>query len=124
MMLYGLAAENLIKAILVAKDSGLASKGTFPNWFKKHALCKLARRAGLFVSQSQEHLLKRLQEFVECGKYPVGLREGEGRYTWVHCEPVDLSDTLQLLGYLEEELERASGGHVVASADLRGLHTR
>jgi hypothetical protein len=124
MMLYGLAAENLIKAIIVAKHSGIASKGTFPDWFKKHNLAALATRASLFVSHSQKHLLKRLQEFVECGKYPVGLREAEGRSTWVHFGSLDWNDTLQLLGYLEEGLERTSGGYAVACPDLRGLHTR
>ena len=124
MMLYGLAAENLIKAIIAAKQPSLASEGRLPRWFTNHNLAALARRAGLPVPCSQEHLLKRLQGFVECGKYPVGLREGEGRSTWVFSEPVDSNDTFQLLGYLEDELARASGGCVVACPDLRGIHTR
>ncbi len=109
MMLYGLAAENLIKAIIVATSPSLASEGGLPRWFTNHNLVKLAKRAGLPVSHSQEHLLKRLQEFVECGKYPVGLREGQGRSTWVSFGPSDSNDALQLLGYLEEELQRTSG---------------
>lgn len=124
MMLYGLAAENLIKGIIVAKDPAVASDGTLPKWFTKHNLAALAQRAGLFVSHSQEYLLKRLQEFVECGKYPVGLREGHGRSTWVSFGAIDRNDTFQLLGYLQDELERAIGGYVVRCRDLRGLHTR
>lgn len=120
MMLYGLAAENFIKAIIVAKK--LVSEGSFPKWFKNHDLPSLARRAGFPVAHSHEHLLKRLKEFVECGKYPVGLREGHGRFTWVFSEPGDSSDTLQLLEYLEEELQRASGGFVVAHPDLSRIH--
>ena len=123
MMLYGLAAENLIKGIIVAKCPSLASEGNLPQWFTKHNLAALARRADLPVPLSQDHLLKRLQQFVECGKYPVGRREGEGHSTWVFSKPLDSSDTLQLLQYLEEELERASGGFVVASPDLRGIHS-
>ena len=122
MMLYGLAAENLIKAIIVAKNPSLASKGALPRWFTNHNLVALAKRAGLPVPRSQEHLLKRLREFVECGKYPVGLCEGQGRSTWVLSEPSDSNDAFQLLGCLEEELQRASGGRVVPSPDLRGIH--
>jgi len=124
MMLYGLAAENLIKGIIVARSPSLASEGKLPQWFTKHNLAVLARRADLPVPLSQEHLLKRLQQFVECGKYPVGRREGEGHSTWVFSEPLDSSDTVQLLQYLEEELERASGGFVVAGPGLRGIHGR
>jgi len=124
MMLYGLAAENLIKGIIVARYPLLASGGKLPQWFTKHNLAALARRADLPVPLTQEHLLKRLQGFVECGKYPVGRREGEGHSTWVFTEPLDSSDAVQLLQYLEEELERASGGFVVASPGLRGIHRR
>lgn len=124
MMLYGLAAENLIKAIIVAKKlvRKEVSEGTFPKWFRNHDLPALARRAGLSVSRSQEHLLKRLKDFVECGKYPVGLREGQGRFTWVFTEPVDCNDALQLLDYLEEEFHQASSGFASAYPDLRGIH--
>jgi hypothetical protein len=124
MMLYGLAAENLIKGIIAAKNPSLAAGGTLPRWFTNHNLAALARRAGLPVAVSQEHLFRRLQQFVECGKYPVGRREGEGCSTWVFSDPLDSSDTLQLLQYLEEELERASGGFAAANANLRGIHSR
>jgi hypothetical protein len=124
MMLYGLAAENLIKGIIVARQPLLASQGKVPRWFTKHNLAALARRADLPVPVSQEHLLKRLQQFAECGKYRVGRREGEGRSTWVFSEPLDSSDTVQLLQYLEKELEQASSGFVVASPGLRGIHGR
>ena len=65
MMLYGLAAENLIKAIIMAKKpvdvKTWLSEGSFPDWLTKgHNLPELARRAGLPVPRSQEHLLKRL----------------------------------------------------------------
>jgi hypothetical protein len=122
MMLYGLAAENLIKAIIVAREPSLASEGVLPRSFTNHNLVKLARRAGLPVPHNQEHLLKRLQEFVECGKYPVGLHEGQGHSTWVSSEPTDSDNALQLLQYLEKELQRASGGFVVPPFDLREIH--
>lgn len=127
MMLYGFAAENLIKAIIVAKNPICGplfpvSKGTLVGRFANHNLPELVKEAGLGVSASQEHLLKRLKEFIECGKYPVGRREGEGRATQVSFGALDWSDVLQLLGYLEEELQRASGGLVAAHPDLRGIH--
>ena len=121
MMLYGLAAENLIKGMIVAKNPSLASKGSLPKGFRTHNLVELARQAGLPVSRSQEHLLKRLQVFVECGKYPVGLREGQDRSAWVSFGPSDSNDALQLLGYLEEELQRTSRGYVLPPPDLRGI---
>jgi hypothetical protein len=127
MMLYGFAAENLIKAIIVAKNPTCASsfpvsKGTLDDKFANHNLLELAKKAGLCVSATQEHLLKRLKEFIECGKYPVGRREGQGRATQFSFGALDWSDVFQLLGYLEEELQRASGGHVTAHPDLRGIH--
>lgn len=127
MMLYGLASENLIKAIIVAKKpvSNLTfplSKGSFPGWFKKHDLTALAKCAGLWVSQSQQHLLNRLKVFVECGKYPVGLREGQDDSTQFFSEEYEWNDVFQLLDHLEEELQKASGGHVSAHPDLRGIH--
>ena len=121
MMLYGLAAENLIKAIIVAKNPSLASKGALPGSFRNHNLVALAKQGGLPISRREEHLLKRLREFVECGKYPVGLREGQGRSTWVSFGPSDSNDALQLLEYLEKELQRASGGYVLPSPDLRAI---
>jgi len=127
MMLYGLAAENLIKAIIVARKPASdilfpLTKGSFPRWFKKHDLTALAKRAGLWVSHSQEHLLSRLKVFVECGKYPVGLWEGQDRSTQFLSEEFDWDDVFQLLDHLEEELHKASGGYVAAHPDLRGIH--
>ena len=127
MMLYGFAAENLIKAIIVAKNpicgpSFPVSNGALVHRFANHNLPELAKEAGLRVSASQEHLLKRLKEFIECGKYPVGRREGQGQATRVSFAELDWSDVFQLLGYLEEELQQASGSFVAAHPDLRGIH--
>jgi len=122
MMLYGLAAENLIKGVIVAKNPFLASKGNLPNWFTKHNLASLAVRAGLPVLSPQQHLLKRLQNYVESGKYPVARQEGQGGSTWVSFGAVDSNDILRLLEYLEEELRGASGGFVVPHPRLAAIH--
>ncbi|MEI6624061.1 MAG: hypothetical protein WCP28_19385, partial [Actinomycetes bacterium] len=111
LMLYGLAAENFIKAMLAFRFQ--ASKdGRLTSVMKGHSLVKLARQAGLPVPQTQEHLLGRLEQFIKNGKYPAGLCEGDGRATFTLTEPFDLDDTLQLLEYLDEELERSMGGDV------------
>jgi hypothetical protein len=127
MMLYGLAVENLMKAVIVARKpiSDICfplSEGLFPRWFKSHDLLALAKRADLGVSRSQEHLLRRLRVFVECGKYPVGLREGQDYSTHVFSDPLDWNDVFQLLEYLEEELQKASSGYLTAPPDLRAIH--
>lgn len=135
MMLYGLATENLIKAIIVAKNPELKSErtekrhdlvarphGPLPGWFRTHDLLSLAKRAGLPIPRTHEHLLKRLQRFVECGKYHVDLREGQDRSTWVSFGSSDSNDALQLLQYLDGELERVSGEFVKAPADVRRIH--
>jgi hypothetical protein len=109
MMLFGLAAENMLKAIVAALNPTIGDGGILPRWFAIHDLVKLARIAGLPTAQGQDHFLRRLQAFIECGKYPVGLREGHGRVTWVSLEPGDTRDALNLLEYLEEHLERVSG---------------
>src|SRR5262245_45896229 len=36
MMLYGLAAENLIKGIIVARDSTIRNAERLPRWFANH----------------------------------------------------------------------------------------
>ena len=102
MMLYGVAAENLLKAIIVAKNpmcgpSFPVSKGTLVGGFANHNLPELAKKAGLRVSATQDHLLERLKEFTECGKYPVGRREGQGGATQVSIGALDWSDVFQLL---------------------------
>ena len=115
MMLYGLAVENLIKAIIVARKPASdvcfpLSDGRFPPWFTRHDLLALAKRADLGVFRSQEHLLRRLKVFVEFGKYPVGLREGQDRPTRVFSDPIGWNDVFQLLEYPRRNFRRQAAG--------------
>ncbi|MDF0650733.1 MAG: hypothetical protein P0121_04575 [Nitrospira sp.] len=72
LMLYGLAIENLLKAIIVATGSPLDKNGRIS--FKMHKLSELARSAGIRVAQKDEFFLNKLTEFVEwAGRYPVPL---------------------------------------------------
>ena len=71
-VLYAIAAENLLKATIVAlgKDP-IGDNGRIQGWFATHDLVSLAEHAGL-GSPSQD-LLAQLTEFIKAGKYPVGL---------------------------------------------------
>lgn len=72
LMLYGLAIENLAKAVTVAADSPLDSKGRVS--FKSHKLAALVTSAKIRVSPKDELFLNKLTEFVEwAGRYPVPL---------------------------------------------------
>lgn len=69
LMLFGLAIENLAKAVIVSRRSPLDSVGQVR--FRNHDLPSLIREAGLSVSGEELILLQRLQGFIEwAGKYP------------------------------------------------------
>jgi hypothetical protein len=84
LMLYGLVVEILLKAGLAAKGLAISSTGKFGK--KSHNLQSLAQDLGLRLSNAENELLERLQNFVEwAGRYPIPLRK-EGLY------PRDLLD--------------------------------
>jgi len=73
--LMGLAFENMVKGILVARDSSLVSSGKL--W--SHDLLALFDKVGLELSAEDRDLLRRLGECVLwAGRYPVPKRE-EGK---------------------------------------------
>jgi hypothetical protein len=72
LMLYGLAIENLAKAIIVASGSPLDKNGRIS--FKKHKLAELVRSTRIRVTSKDESFLNKLTAFVEwAGRYPVPL---------------------------------------------------
>ncbi len=76
LMLYGLAIENLAKAIVVATGSPLDKKGRIA--FKTHKLVDLVRNTKIRMTSKDEFLLNKLTEFVEwAGRYPVPLSFGK-----------------------------------------------
>jgi hypothetical protein len=76
-VLYALAIENLLKAIIVARGQDpIGRKGQLEGWFTHHDLNKLAKRAG--IRHLNEDLLAQLSEFIKSGKYPVGLSDSDG----------------------------------------------
>ena len=69
-MLAGFAIENLLKGLLVARESPFDENGRFK--FATHDLRQLAQDAGYELDESENRLLERVQEFtVWTGRYPV-----------------------------------------------------
>jgi hypothetical protein len=72
MLLIGLAAENLVKGILVARHDGPTSAGMLAKDLKSHQLLDLLNRAGVRLDDDQSYLVQRLEVFVVwAGRYPV-----------------------------------------------------
>jgi len=74
LVLYGLAIENLAKAVLVAQGVDATTAGALNRKLKHHNLSQLFREARITLDAETSALLDRLQDFVEAGKYPVGAR--------------------------------------------------
>lgn len=79
-MLISYAAENLLKAAAVSRNSfkykeDFRLTGKFPSELKKHDLVELAESLGLAVSQVEEDLLRRLTRSATWfGRYPSPLK--------------------------------------------------
>lgn len=78
--LMGLAFENKVKGILIARDRTLASGGKLSRELtRNHDLLELIEKVGLELSMEDRDLLRRLGECVLwAGRYPVPKNE-EGR---------------------------------------------
>ena len=72
-LLYGLALENLLKAILVHNDPSRTSNGRLAEWpGGGHDLSVLAREAEVALDSVETDLLKRLSQFIKwAGRYPI-----------------------------------------------------
>ena len=78
-LLYGLAFENVIKALIVKKEGAMIDQGRLAKqWPRHHKLVDLASRAGIGLTPAQRDLLARLTAFVEwSGRYPIPLSRDE-----------------------------------------------
>ena len=77
-MLAGFAIENLLKGLLVARESPVEKDGKFK--FATHDLRQLAQDAGYELDESENRLLERVQEFtVWTGRYPVPIESDSMR---------------------------------------------
>jgi len=102
-LLYALGIENLLKATIVARQQDpIRADGTLAKWFTTHDLSVLADRAGL--GRVNKTVLKQLSEFITAGKYPAGLRDGDG--SRAHSYPPDgvIADIEKLLPRVEATL--------------------
>ncbi len=76
-LLYGLAFENILKAILIQDDPCRVQNGKLVKWpGGGHDLTALVEAAGLDLGSQSAQLLERLSMFVTwAGRYPVPIRE-------------------------------------------------
>lgn len=120
MVLYALAAENLLKAIIIAHGEDPAPSGRLAGWFKNHNLVEHAKRGKLsFIPRPG--LLETLREFIESGKYPIGIDSQSGLRTNQFIYP-DYPDTVfDLLTKLEDDLRAILPDKTFPATDLRNM---
>ncbi len=72
-LLYGLAFENLFKAVILKKEGTVIEDGKLQKWpGSGHGLVGLAERAEIQLPAAQRDLLSRLTAFIEWGgRYPI-----------------------------------------------------
>ena len=72
MMIAGLAIENLVKAVLVAKENIHFTKGRLPKELESHDLAKLLCRASVQLSEGETRLVARAADaIVWKGRYAI-----------------------------------------------------
>lgn len=77
-MLAGFAMENLLKGRLIALQGAAAQSGPFK--YKGHDLRQLAADAGYLLSDDENRLLERLEQFaVWTGRYPIPMNPEDMR---------------------------------------------
>jgi len=103
MVLYALAVENLLKAIIIARGEDPAPNGELESWFKHHDLTRHAKRAKLSFTPKRG-LLETLREFIESGKYPIGKNPQSGTRTNHFIHPYYPETVFELLEKLEDDL--------------------
>lgn len=118
MVLYAIAAENLLKAIRVALEGTPIVDGELPQHFKHHNLVAHADRAKVTLSDAETDLLRHLGDFMQAGRYPVPTAVGKTPRAWRFDFPGDVEKVWALLERLEAEL-RATGQDVLPAANLR-----
>ncbi|MFK4650077.1 hypothetical protein ABIF97_000011 [Bradyrhizobium japonicum] len=63
-MLHGVALESALKAVIINQDASLVQATKLANKLREHDLCKLAKMAGIALSQRDEDILKWVTEVV------------------------------------------------------------
>jgi hypothetical protein len=120
MVLYALAAENLLKAIIIARGEDPAPSGKLVEWFRTHKLVEHAKRARLsFIPRPG--LLETLREFIESGKYPIGTNPKSGLRTNQFIYPNYPDTVYDLLTKLEDDLRVILPDKTFPATDLRNM---
>jgi hypothetical protein len=71
-LLFGLAIENILKAIIIDRDPQPVNDGKLRGWPAAHDLLRLADFAAIEFDDRQKDLVRRIGAFVEwAGRYPV-----------------------------------------------------
>lgn len=115
MLLVGLAIENLVKGIYVARNPTACSSDHLPGELTKHKTIEFFERLNLSISQAEGQLLERIETFVLwAGRYPIPRRlddllprnhpdGGSGPLTYVTSADFEMLEALisRLTGALE-----------------------
>jgi hypothetical protein len=126
LLLYGLAAENLVKGILVAKgvlpivpDKKKGSLKLSED-IRSHKLVALCTNAGIGLDDAERDLLNNLTWTVEAGKYPVGTKPAiaPADPTPVWLELTNLDGVCALLEKLEGALRGTGEPWVLEQVEL------
>ena len=126
LLLFGFAAENLAKGVLVANGVLPAvpdnKKGSLKlnDKIKGHNLDALCVAAGLVLDPTDTDVLNDLSWTTQAGKYPVGTRPAisPGGPTPMFLELTNLDRACQLLERLEDALRNTGHPWVLEKVDL------
>ena len=118
LVLYAVAIENLLKAVLLAQGSRAVSGGKLSNDFSHHNLTRYADDAGLVLNADQRPLLDRLHDVIQAGRYPVAKAPSRNPGAWQLHYPGDVERIWSILECLEDAL-RATGKPCLPPVDLR-----
>jgi hypothetical protein len=107
-ILYGLALENLLKALLIAQGHPVFdAQGRLGSGYRKHDLLKYTMQAGLSLSATDRTLVARLTRAVTEGKFLVGTQP-KARLIEISktASQSDRQDICRLLETIENELRQ------------------
>lgn len=123
-LLYGLALENLLKGLLIARGLPATSSGKLSQAIHNHKLADLWRMAGFDLTTQTETILNGLRWSIESGKYPIGTRaenhDPHARQRAV-VGTVNLNRIVEMIDQVEEALRQEQSLRVLERTDLRKL---
>ena len=123
LLLYAIAAENLLKAIRIAqRDEAVVVKGKLAQYYTTHDLVQYAADARLGLGKRDRSLLQRLQHVLEAGKYPVAKGPRQSDRAWRFDYSEDVQHVWQLLQTLDAALRR-TGVRCLPEFEVGKLHS-